>query len=389
MSATSPAVIKQAQRTAASVRLVSCDALRRYVPAWENLAASALEPNVFYEPWMLLPAIEHIRDCEKIEVMLISGPPGPDGEEPLWGLFPLDVQRKCLHLPMRTLALWQHRYCYLTVPLVHKDHVGQVIDAFWRWFENNSLGCRVLDTNYLLGEGPFHTAWADSLIGRYVLVLNEHPRGLQMRAPSFESYLANQLSKKRHHTLRRGLRHLEELGRVGYREVAFIAHVEDWIEQFLHLESAGWKGRDGGAIAIRKEDAAFFRDITYAGFAHGRARLLSLDLNGNPIAMKLVLTSEDGGHIFKIAYDERYSKYSPGVILELEDLERWHSGSKINWIDSCASARHPLYDLISNERRVIRRTLISNGSQRGDLFISALPLLRWVSHRFRTKEAQL
>lgn len=385
MSSTLPALERQIHAQGASIRLVPCDALREYLAAWEALAAHALEPNVFYEPWMLLPAIEHIGDSSKITLLLIFGPPGADGEKPLWGLFPLELLPKCLHLPIPALAFWQHRYCYLTVPLVHKDYGDQVIDAFWRWFENNPLGCRILDTNYLLGEGAFHAKWADALIGRYLLVLNEYPRGLQVRASSFESYITSQLSKKRYHALRRGQRHLEELGCVAYREVESIRDVEDWIQEFLQLESGGWKGRAGGAIVIRPRDAEYFRSITYTGFAHNRARLLSLDLNGNPIAMKLVLTSEDGGHIFKIAYDERYSKYSPGVILELEDLERWHGGSQIKWIDSCASARNPLFDLISNERRVIRRTLISNGSRPGDLIVSALPLLRWVRHRFGSK----
>jgi len=364
-----------------SVRLAQGGELRPYLAAWEELAANALEPNVFYEPWMLLPALEHIRDREDVNLLLFFGPAAADGVQPLWGLFPIEVQSRCLHLPMRTLAFWQHRYCYLTVPLVHRDHADQVIDAFWRWFEDNPLRCRVLDTNYLSGDGEFHAKWADALIGRYLLVLNEHPRGLQVRATSFAAYVTNQLSKKRYHALRRGQRHLEELGSLLYREVESIADVESWMEQFLFLESKGWKGQDGGAMATKPGDAEYFRNITYAGFAHGRARLLSLDLNGNPVAMKLVLTSEDGGHIFKIAYDERYSKYSPGVLLELEDLERWHADSKINWIDSCASARHSLYDLISNERRVIRRTLISSGARWGDLFISTLPLLRYVRHR--------
>src|SRR5215813_2848126 len=33
------------------------NALEKYVPAWEDLAATAIEPNVFYEPWMVIPAI--------------------------------------------------------------------------------------------------------------------------------------------------------------------------------------------------------------------------------------------------------------------------------------------------------------------------------------------
>ena len=32
-------------------------ALEKHIAAWEELAAAAIEPNVFYEPWMLMPAL--------------------------------------------------------------------------------------------------------------------------------------------------------------------------------------------------------------------------------------------------------------------------------------------------------------------------------------------
>jgi len=31
--------------------------LEEHLPAWEDLALAAIEPNVFYESWMLLPAL--------------------------------------------------------------------------------------------------------------------------------------------------------------------------------------------------------------------------------------------------------------------------------------------------------------------------------------------
>src|SRR4051812_47488270 len=33
------------------------EALGKLVPAWESLAAQALEPNPFFEQWLLLPAL--------------------------------------------------------------------------------------------------------------------------------------------------------------------------------------------------------------------------------------------------------------------------------------------------------------------------------------------
>jgi len=349
--------------------------------AWEQLVENALVPNVFYEPWMLLPAIEHLREDRNLHFLLVHGPGAPNGARKLWGLFPLQVQTRCLHLPLRTLAFWQHRYCYLTAPLIERHHAGEVLDAFWRWFETNPLGCRILDTNYLLADGPFHASWADFLIGRCTLVLNEFPRGFQTRAASYESYIETQLSKKRQHSLSRGRRHLEQLGSLVSRQIESANDLELWVEQFLQLESSGWKGRQHTALASRPEDARYFRELTRAALGEGRATLLSLELNGHPIAMKHILIADDGTFDFKIAYDEDYSKYSPGLLLELDHLRIFHSTAQTKWIDSGASARHPLFDLVSNERRVIRRALISDGSRRGDFYVSALPLVRWLKHK--------
>jgi hypothetical protein len=370
-------------RLAPSLRLIGAGELPQFQNQWAALAAESIAPNVFYEPWMLLPAIEHVRQRENLHFLLIFGPP-ERGVEALWGFFPLEVQNRCLHLPIRTLALWQHRYCYLTLPLIHAAHVEPVLDTFWRWLEKNPLGCRVFDTNYLPGEGAFHAAWADFLIGRYMLVLNEHPRGLQTHAGSFDAYISGLLSKKRYHALKRSRCHLESLGSLEFEQILAPESAGAWVDRFLELEAGGWKGTDDGeAIAKRTADAEYFRAMTKEGLRQDRVSLLSLLLDGRPIAMKHTLRAGDGGFIFKIAYDEAFAKYSPGVLLELDHLRQWQDGRQIGWMDTCASPRHSLFNLISNERRIIRRSLISNGSMGGDLFVSALPLLRWVRHQLQ------
>ena len=377
-----------AAQLAPSLRLVPAASVREYQVQWAALARSALASNVFYEPWMLLPALEYIRENENVQFLLIFGPP-EHGIEPLWGFFPLEVQTRCLHLPMRTLAFWQHRYCYLTVPLVHAGHVDQVFDLFWRWFERNPLDCRVLDTNYFLGEGPFHAACADFLIGRCMLVLNEHPRGLQKHAGSFNAYVSALLSKKRYHALNRSRLHLESFGPLEYVELKSASSVAGWVEQFLRLEASGWKGTvQGGAIAKQASDADYFRAMTEEGWRQGRVTLLSLVLNGRPVAMKHLLRDGEGAFIFKIAYDESFAKHSPGVLLELDHLRSWQDSCEIRWVDTCAAPRHSVFNLISNERRIIRQSLVSNGSALGDLFVSALPLLRWLRHRLQPNRAR-
>src|SRR5260221_9111805 len=54
---------------------------------WQELASAAAEPNAFYEPWMVLPALRAYRSPARVEGLVRPyTPPGPQG---LCGVFPL------------------------------------------------------------------------------------------------------------------------------------------------------------------------------------------------------------------------------------------------------------------------------------------------------------
>jgi CelD/BcsL family acetyltransferase involved in cellulose biosynthesis len=374
------------------VRLVGGDQLRAHLASWMDLARTAIVPNPFYEPWAILPALDYIKGNADVRFLLIFGPAAREGSLPLWGLFPLEVRTKTLHLPVRSLAFWQHKYCYLAAPLIDARHASEVLDAFWTWFENNPLKCSLLDTNYLPADGPFHALWSDFILGRTYLQLNEHPRGFQVRTDDAESCISSLLSKKRGadggsapNSLRlKKFRLLREQGQVTYRELNDLSEVDSWVDQFLSLESKGWKGGpNGDAIAKLPEDAAYLRSMTRAGFEQGHVFMNGFFMDGQPIAMKHALLTYQGGFAFKIAYDEKHSKYSPGFNLELEHLRRWHDDPRLQWMDPCAAPRHPMFKTICNSHRIICRSLISNNSLRGDFLASSIPLLRLASHQMR------
>src|ERR1044072_9823974 len=48
--------------------------LEQYVPAWEDLARSALEPNPFYESWMLIPALQKFGVGKDLQLVLVFAP---------------------------------------------------------------------------------------------------------------------------------------------------------------------------------------------------------------------------------------------------------------------------------------------------------------------------
>ena len=114
--------------------------------------------------------------------------------------------------------------------------------------------------------------------------------------------------------------------------------------------------------------------------------MFGLFLNGEPIAMKVNFLASPGSFAFKIAYDERFSKFSPGVQLELENLRRLHETPKIEWMDSCAVPKHFMINRLWKERRTIQHVRVSTGGWLGNLEIGVRTLLRsirrsWKSNR--------
>lgn len=366
-----------------TVRLLRASELTAHLEAWQKLSDCALFSNISYEPWMMMPVLEACSTTENLYFVLVFDPQGKE----LWGFIPLEKQTRCLHLPIPNLALWQHRYCYVTAPLLHADHARQVIEAFWQWFTSSPLGVHILDTNWLLADGPFHDLWVEYAIGRVSVMLNDFPRALYDAEKPLPAYLAQVVSRKSQLEFQRRERRLAELGALEYQIAETPGQVQTWLDEFLNLESAGWKGKAGGrAFAVYQPDAAYFRTITHEACRRGRVLLLSLTLDGKPIAMRHTLLAGNGAYAFRTAYDEKYAKYSPGTLLELKVMQRIHDLPGIQWMDSCAAPRHVLLNRIWRERRMIRRSLFSDGSTAGDLLLSVLPLVRWAGKLVRSRK---
>ncbi|HEV2668965.1 MAG TPA: GNAT family N-acetyltransferase, partial [Blastocatellia bacterium] len=95
--------------------------------------------------------------------------------------------------------------------------------------------------------------------------------------------------------------------------------------------------------------------------------------------------SGQGSFAFKIAFDEEYARYSPGVLLELENIRRLHAQSKVKWMDSCAATSHPMFDRLLPDRRTIQDVVIGAGKPLGDWVVAATPLLRLLNRKLRRK----
>jgi hypothetical protein len=362
--------------------------LAPFLDQWAELAREALEPNVFYEPWVLLPALRELvdhRDGALALVLVFGQPPGPPRATPrreLWGLFPIELASVREGVPFRCLRLWQHEYSYVPIPLVHREHGPEVMDAVFGWLGEQRRAAAALLLENLPVGGPFHRLLVETLDRRRTVsfVCDRFTRALLAPDRPAAAYLERAMAGRHRKELRRQAKRLGELGRVEFVSLSPDDDAGAWIDEFLALEGSGWKGREGSALKSQPRDERFFRQMALGAHRAGRLGATVLRLDGRALAMQILLRSGDGAYAFKIGYDEAYARHSPGVQLEVDLIERLAAGGPLRWIDSAASRDHAMINRVWTERRVIESWMIA-GDERMGLLLSLLPAASWVKRK--------
>ncbi len=262
-------------------------ALSGHVTAWDELAAFALEPNAFYESWMLLPALEAFGLGVPLQVVLVYAD-SSDGTPLLCGLFPLERMPPSRRLPVRHLRLWRHVHCYLGTPLLRASHARQTLLAFLDWLGSDPRGAAVMEWGLVAGDGPFYRVLARAVeaTGKRSFVSQGFSRALLRPGSGAEAYLEKALQGKRRKELRRLERRLSEMGPLRYKQLDSPAEAGRWIEQFIELEAGGWKGRRASALGSTAANRRFFTRTAMEAARRGRLMMLALTVADRPVAMK-------------------------------------------------------------------------------------------------------
>lgn len=334
------------------------------VLAWDALAMWASEPNPFFESWYLLPALRGLDPDGRVRILRFEM--GGD----LAGIMPIVRQSRYYTRPIPHWASWAHPNGFLGAPLVARG----LERSFWRallaWADaQGGLGLFLH-----LGELPLSGAVADALRdvlaeqGRNAALVGRKQHVMLQSDLSPEAYYEATVSGKKRKEYRRQANRLGELG-----ALEFVRHdgeddLSPWCEDFLKLEAAGWKGEAGSALACLPATTALWREALHGAAARGRLERLSMTLDGRPIAMLATFITKPGAFMFKTAYDETLSAYSPGVLLQRENLAMLDMPG-LGWVDSCADETHPMITHLWRERRLVGRVSVEiGGAARRALF---------------------
>jgi CelD/BcsL family acetyltransferase involved in cellulose biosynthesis len=94
------------------------------------------------------------------------------------------------------------------------------------------------------------------------------------------------------------------------------------LDEGFELEAAGWKGRAGSAVASSPVTDRFYRAVAQSLSARGELRVSCIRLDGALVAFDLCALRDGRLWLLKTAYDERYSRLAPGLVLRLSVIER-------------------------------------------------------------------
>ena len=317
---------------------------------WHALADAAVEPNPFYHPALLAPALRHLDGDGGVTVIEARDTTGR-----LIGLLPVSVAQRHGRYPLANVTNWMHGQCFYGAPLIRKGQEMQAWKALLRRLDEAGPRAHFLHLDGLDTEGPVAAALerycAES--GRGCRRVAAHERALLCSGLDADSYWQTHVRAKKRKELRRLTARLEEEGAVSRSRLSGGGDAARWAEDFLALEAAGWKGEEGTALASAPQTRAYFRDVIIRAAESDMLDMLRIDLDGAAIAMLVNFRMGRGAFSYKIAFDERFARFSPGVLIEIDNLRASLADPGLDWSDSCAAPNHPMIDGLWAERRTI------------------------------------
>jgi hypothetical protein len=260
------------------------------------------------------------------------------------------------------LGTWRHQYCFLGTPLVDRDRLERGIASLLS--HPLGKGPSPLFMAEAISAGPVLEALHDCLAeeGLAIVFEADHERAF-LRRRSDGVYSEGKRAHRRRELQRLWRRLEEDLG--GQLEVQEDRGERPVWEDFLELESSGWKGRSATALAADPSHAAFFRELCAAFAEAGRLQMLTLRAGERIVAMKCNISAGDTLFCFKIAYDESLSRFSPGVQLERANMDVFQERDDEEFMDSCAAPDNKMINRLWPDRRTIANLVLSRNGLRG------------------------
>lgn len=136
-------------------------------------------------------------------------------------------------------------------------------------------------------------------------------------------------------------RHVFETLGFRYERLSAADDLPMLLAELFTLERAGWKGREGTAIADSAADTRFYTGLATRAMAGGALRLALLRDGERLVAFEYAVLGGDTAYILKVGYDEAYEDASVGHVLAARHIRDCCDDPRIAWYDQLGNGMTP------------------------------------------------
>ena len=323
-------------RTVALDELTSKD-----LAAWSECAALSLEPNPFFEPDWLLPAVEYLNESPATRLVLTEQRGAIQACVPVVEVTADGDTSRALRRHSAVKTRVTPTAVLLGTPLVTVEGGSEALACLITEIRHEAerRGATLVIMEWVACGGPVDRLLKGVALGRdsSLVEFDVWERGLLRRqAAGGECYWLRGIGKNRRRTIRQHRQHLREV--LGASPVLRVRDDVGAVDEFMQLEASGWKGHEPEGLALGREVRAtsFFETVCDRYIKEGRMYFLSLEGNEVPIAMICCVRAGEGLFAYRTAYDEKLAKYGPGVEVFLAAMEHFDRETDACWFDTCA-----------------------------------------------------
>ena len=291
------------------------EVVERWAEEWRNLCDDAVEDQPFYRPEWIAAHIKAFSPHAKVVLLTVSS-----GGRFLFVLPLLQEWAVFSGIPVRKFRAPVNSHSCRFDAVRHSGPQGDAaVAAAWNHLQNLRdwdlleiqdvpEGGTISALARAASENAFHAVRVPNLRNPYVPI------------PADPADLKNlPINARLRGKLRAIRRELDTQG--GWKFLRIDKADQAALDRFYELESSGWKGREGSAIACNPNTRQFYNEISKCAERFGYFCLYSLELKGELLAAHFGLSHRGRYFSPKVAYNEKLPQYASGHLIVSEILQ--------------------------------------------------------------------
>lgn len=291
------------------------EVIERWADAWRVLCDEAVDGQPFYRPEWIAAHIRAFTPHAKVVLLTVTS-----AGKLLFILPLLEEMAFFSGVPVRKLRAPVNGHSCRFDAVRHSSAQGEAaVAAAWDYLQG-LRGWDLLEIQDVLEGGTisalalaarknkFHAVQVPNLTNPYVPIPPD-PAGLK-KLP---------VNARLRGKLRSIRREVESHGGTKFLRVEKAD--QSVLDHFYDLEAAGWKGREGSAIACSPNIRQFYDEISRHAERYGYLCMYTLEFNGELLAAHLGLSHRGRYFSPKVAYNEKLPQYAGGHLIVSEILQ--------------------------------------------------------------------